>query len=347
MANHTKWTDQNNLLSRIMLIALCAMAFERIANPKTPLAAAEPPLLPESVTSFGAAISGDDLYVYGGHTAEPHEYFQQAQANTLWRLNLKASQQWESLGNGPRLQGLAMIAHGNQLYRIGGFTARNHQGEEQDLWSQAAVACYDSRKHKWHPVTSLPEPRSSFDAALLDNQIVVVGGWQMQGQHKKKWHKTAYTLDLTKANARWQALPEPPFQRRALAVATHNGKVFSVGGMQPMGGPTTRVDIYDPISKCWTLGPPLPGKAMEGFGCSAFSTGEFLYVSTLSGQLQRLAKDAKSWQFVQQLKRERFFHRMLSTSDKQLLLIGGASMSQEKFRAIDVVDVTQNNQSSK
>ncbi len=297
------------------------------------------PVLPKSVTSFGAAITGNALFIYGGHTGRAHEYYNEAQENTLRRLDLKSPKAWESLETGPRLQGLAMVAHNGKLYRIGGFTAKNKDGQEHDLWSQAGVASYDTRSKHWSDLSPLPEPRSSFDAAVLGGTLYVIGGWNMQGDADKQWHNTAYALDLTSEKLNWSALPKPPFERRALAVAAHGGKLYAIGGMQREGGPTTRVDVFDPTSRKWTLGPSLQGKGMEGFGCSAFATGERLYVTTMKGNLQRLSKDGKSWEIVRQLTRARFFHRMLPYSESQLLSVGGASMSEGRFEQIDVLDV--------
>jgi len=298
------------------------------------------PNIPKEVTSFGGAMTDNALFIYGGHTGEAHSYYNEAQANTLWKLDLKQTKQWESLGEGPRLQGLAMVAYDNKLYRIGGFTARNKEGDEADLWSQADVACYDILKNRWHNTASLPEPRSSFDAAVLDGKIHVVGGWNMQGDAERIWHKTAYSLNLNSDNPVWKPLPEAPFQRRALAVAAYEGKIYAIGGMQMKGGPTTRIDIYNPATQKWSEGPSLKGeKGIVGFGCSAFATGGHLYVSTMNGELQRLADDGKSWEVVRKLDRPRFFHRMLPLNDHQLISVGGASMSTGKHAEIDVIEL--------
>ncbi|MBI2478948.1 MAG: DUF4198 domain-containing protein [Planctomycetia bacterium] len=74
------------------------------------------PAIPELVTSFGAAIVDDALYIYGGHTGDAHSYSAEAQAHP------KA---WEAVAEGAGAQGLALVAHGGKLYRIGGFTAKN------------------------------------------------------------------------------------------------------------------------------------------------------------------------------------------------------------------------------
>lgn len=309
------------------------------ADPQKPAPSSPYPVLPELVTSFGAAICDNALYVYGGHTGKAHSYYRSAQARTLRRLDLKDGKAWESLGEGPELQGLAMVAHGGKLYRLGGFTAMNEEGQEHDLRSTADVASFDTAKKEWQPMSPLPEPRSSFDAAVLGDKVYVIGGWQLKGDEESVWHKTAYALDLKSDNGAWELLPEPPFQRRALAVAAHDGKIFAVGGMQAEGGPSTRVDVFDPTTGKWSIGPSLEGEPMEGFGCSAFATGGKLYVSTIRGNLHRLSADAKSWEIVSQLPSARFFHRMLPLSEQALLVVGGASMETGKFEKVEVIPV--------
>jgi N-acetylneuraminic acid mutarotase len=297
------------------------------------------PDIPELVTSFGAAIAGDSLYMYGGHTGGAHAYSDQTQADTLYRLPLTHEAKWDAVVKGPRLQGLAMVADGEKLYRLGGFIAQNAEGEEHDLHSQAAAARFDSEAKSWQPLPNLPEPRSSFDAAVLDHKIYVIGGWALSGESDSQWHETAYALDLSASQPQWQALAQPPFTRRALAVAAYGEKIYAIGGMQQEGGPTTKVDIYEPATDKWSEGPALPGEPMEGFGCSAFATGGRLYVSTIGGNLLRLAADGKSWEQVTKLERARFFHRMLPLDDSHLVLVGGASMSEGKFGQVDVIEV--------
>ena len=297
------------------------------------------PPLPENVTSFGAAMVDGDLYVYGGHKGAAHAYAKDAQASQLRRLDLENPKAWESLGEGLGLQGLALIAHQGKLYRIGGFTAKNEAGDDHDLWSQADVSRYDVASKRFADISPMPEPRSSFDAALLGDKIYVVGGWNMQGDGETTWSKTAIALDLAAKTPTWTALPAPPFQRRALSVAAHQGKVYAIGGMPQRGGPTTRVDVFDPATDKWSQGPSIQGEGMEGFGSSSFAAGGRLYVSTVAGNLQQLSKDGKSWKTIKKLERARFFHRMLRLGAERLLSVGGSDMKSGKFDEIDIIQV--------
>ena len=296
--------------------------------------------LPEELTSFGAAVLGQTVYVYGGHTGDAHSYSTVEQSDRFWALDLSdVNNDWVKLPSGPRLQGLALVAVGGKLVRLGGFTAMNEKGEEHDLRSQTLVAAFDPSLKVWSELPELPEPRSSFDAVAVGDVIYVAGGWSMQGGEETVWHRSAWSMDLSDANPTWKALPEPPFQRRALSLAAAGDKLFVIGGMQKSGGPTTRVDVYDLQSKTWSIGPAIPGKGMSGFGTAAFSLGDKLYVSAMDGFVHRLSRDGNGWQTIAKQDPSRFFHRMVPIARGEMMLIGGANMQIGKFTDLEVLKV--------
>ena len=295
------------------------------------------PPLEVPITSFGGAISGDFVYVYGGATGTAHSYSVKSQSDQLLRLNLKKPKRWETVAKGPRLQGLALVSHQGVLYRLGGFTAKNAEGEKHDLHSQDSTAKFDPKKGQWEEFPPLPEPRSSFNAAVLGDWLYVVGGWQLRGQEESQWHSTGWRIQLTAKKPKWEALPQPPFHRRALAVAAFDGKIYAIGGMQKNNKPCTKVDIYNPKTRKWEQGPAIQGEPLEGFGCAAFANKGQLYVSTLKGNLQRLNKDGKAWSIARKLPTERFFHQMLPMDSGEFLMVGGASMLTGKHDEIEVV----------
>ena len=301
--------------------------------------------LPRGITSFGAAVIGDWIYVYGGHFGRAHHYSNTSQSNQLSRLNLRKPGDWEVVAQGPRLQGLAMVAHGGKLYRAGGFTAHNDEGDEHDLRSIADFVRFDPETGEWESLADLPEPRSSHDAVVIRDELYVVGGWRLGGE-KPVWHETAWMADLSQDKIAWIRLPDPPFQRRALALGHLDGKLYVIGGMQPKGGPTTRVDVFDPARGKWSQGASMidtradadRGKGMEGFGASAYTLGGRLIVSTYNGNVQVLETAEGEWKIAHQLKDDRFFHRMLPY-ESRLLLVGGASMRSGKRLHFETVEL--------
>lgn len=305
------------------------------------------PALDRGITSFGGAIDGDWLYVYGGHYGEAHHYSRAGQSGDFRRLNLRDPQQWESLPGGPKLTGVALVAHKGRLYRIGGFTAKNSETEEQSLWSQSDFARFDPETRDWKSLPPLPEGRSSHDAAVVGDTLYVAGGWNMQGDAENVWHETAWAVDLSADTLEWKPIASPPFRRRALALAAWQDKLYVLGGMQEQGGPTTRVAVYDPQSNAWSEGPALLGSGMEGFGSAAFACDGRLFATTMSGAVQRLTPDGKKWEFVGQLEHPRFFHRVLPWQDRELVIVGGAHMAVGKIDALERLPVSSPQTASK
>ncbi len=295
--------------------------------------------LPFAITSFGAARSGDALYVYGGHTGEAHSYSNEAQSNKLLRLDLsKPEAGWEEVAEGERQQGLGMVAYKDRVILVGGFTAKNKEGDKHDLHSLPAVRAFDLKSKSWSDLPSLPEPRSSHDVALVGDILYVVGGWNMSGEDNTTWQETAWSMDLSADELKWVAIPNPSFKRRAVATVEHQGKLFVIGGMGEKGGPTKAVAVYDPASKSWSEVAELVGeKAMAGFGASGWSIDGQLIVMTFEGDIELWDNDAKSWKVLGKANDARFFHRLLPIGSKSLIAIGGANMEIGKFLDLEVI----------
>lgn len=296
--------------------------------------------IPEGITSFGGAVIGDRMYLYGGHTGDAHSYYESGQNQDLYMIDFNSLDNWKSLGKGLGLQGLAMVAYNGKLYRLGGFHAHNKKGEKHDLRSVADFSVFNFTTGKWEKLPSMPEPRSSFDAVVKDGVIYVVGGWAMNGQQSTVWSETAYRFDLKKGESKWEKLPNPPFKRRALSLGFQGDQIVAVGGMQQQGGPTNEVAMFDLKSQKWTAGPSLPKSGrMEGFGSSCFNVGGKLIVSTYGGSVYRLDDDADKWVSIGKLDEGRFFHRLLPIGDDRFALVGGASMDSGKFHEVEILNV--------
>jgi hypothetical protein len=218
---------------------------------------------------------------------------------------------------------------------------KNAEGEEQSLWSQDSFAMYDPAAKTWTDLPKLPEPRSSHDAAVLDGKLYVAGGWQLAGEGESRWHDTAWVCDLNQNDLKWEPIVTPPFHRRALSLAAHDGKLYVLGGMQEQGGPCTKCDVYDPVLKTWSQGPALAGTGMEGFGNSSFEIQGQLFASTMSGAVQRLSDDGRTWELAGQLAYPRFFHRLLPTAGGQTVIVGGASMQTGKTLELELLTTVE------
>lgn len=302
-------------------IALAAIAAGAPLPAQTPIEVTDPPVLPAAIASFGAARSGDWLYVCGGHVGRAHEHSRRNVVADFHRLDLREGTTWERLPDGRALQGTALVAHADALYRIGGVTACNEPDEDEDMHSTASVQRYDPRAHTWTELTPLPEPRSSHDACVIGDEVFVAGGWCLAGDEPPAWHATAWVADLTQTPLRWRPLPPPPAPRRALALARLGTDLAVLGGMTAESRSTSAVTIYDPATGTWSAGPDLPG---SGFGIAATSIGDAVLASGSDGRLLRLPPGARAWEPTGALLLPRFFHRLVPVDDDRLLAIGGA-----------------------
>ncbi|MEM7454628.1 MAG: kelch repeat-containing protein [Planctomycetota bacterium] len=288
---------------------------------------------PRGMTSFGAAVMGDHIYVMGGKEGRAHSYASSYQNRDVYALNLESGE-WETIGECRGLQGLAVVAHGEKLYRIGGLEARNAEGEEHDLHSVADFVEFDPSTGEWRDLPSLPEGRSSFDACVAGDTIYVVGGWTMKGAEEASWCSTALTFDLDNPEAGWTAF-EAPFRTRALAVRSLNGQVFAVGGIEEEGGPTSAVHVFDIEGRQWSEMADVPsGRGMKAFGCSAAVVNNELLVSVYDGAIYQL--DGENWAHSHQMDDGRFFHQMLPIEGGSFAMVGGAHMDVGKFHEVDV-----------
>lgn len=313
-------------IGQILLCALCSVMLLPMAG-----AADELPDLPEGIASFGAAVAGDSLYVFGGHVGKTHQHSVENIFHRFLRLDLsKPTLGWQTLGDVEGLQGLPMVSDGQRVCRFGGLEARNFQDDEtEDLHSLADVSCFDPAKGDWQSLPPLTRPRSSHDAVRVGHRLYVLGGWQLRGVGEDPvWHDQMEVLDLAAKELRWTTVAQP-FQRRALAVAAAGGRVYAFGGLAS-DGTSRQVDVYDIETGTWSPGPALPEmaeKRMKGFGVSAFGVDDRIYLSAADGIVHALDAGAEAWQEgLATLHTPRFFHRLLHHGGR-LLFVAGAAKS--------------------
>jgi N-acetylneuraminic acid mutarotase len=305
----------------LILIACSVPSTRRDTGAAQPAAALAP--MPEAVTSFGAVTDDGWLYVFGGHKGERHDYSANEVSGSFHRLRLSDGRVWESLPGAEPSQGLPLIAHQGSIYRIGGMAARNPAGAKQDLFSTAHFQRFDPRRGQWEKVASLPAPRSSHDAVVMGDKLYVAGGWQLAGgTNKPVWPANALVLDLKNPGAGWREFPQP-FQRRALALAAQESRLYCIGGMNRDNQPTLAVDIYDTSTGVWSKGPDLPAGKHKGFSCSAIAQNGRIYANAFQGDLLRLAADGGSWEVVGRVQHPRLSHRIVAAGTTQLIALGG------------------------
>jgi hypothetical protein len=233
------------------------------------------------------------------------------------------------------LQGTALVAVGGRLVRIGGMSARNGRGGAEDLISTDSVTTFDPAANRWLPGRSLPETRSSHDAAADARHLIVAGGWSLRGAGQEPvWHQHALVRALDDADGAWEAIPQP-FQRRACAVAIWRGEAYVVGGISPEGKPSRDVFIFNLSTREWRSGPALP---MSGFGAALCVVEHGLLLGLMDGSLHLLESGSEEWRRVGATIFGRYFQRMVPMDGGRVAVVGGASRDGH-FAHIEVLAV--------
>lgn len=299
--------------------------------------------LPESLTSFGAAVQDDYLYVFSGHSGDAHGFGSDLLVKHFRRIKFDDPRaDWEELAMQPPAQSVAIVSDGEFIYRIAGLSFLNSGNEEKaNFNSTNYFAKYDPSTDEWTELAPLPGPRSSLDAAIVGRSIFVAGGWNLQGKSSRDvpWYDDILEFDLDDPDSGWQSLPGPGYLTRAVSVAAHDDKLYVLGGIQKRGI-TRQVSVFDPMTSEWTKGPDLKADSSSaGFAVSAFATGGHLYYTGSSGVIYRLDSDANDWEVADRLMFPRMFLRLLPVRDNRLIALGGTGSVTGRTAVVESIRV--------
>lgn len=290
------------------------------------------PNIPEGISSFGATVCGDDVYVFGGHVGRiPGNSLDSLSPHFVRHSISHPEGPWEVLPMKDSSQSPGLVAWNGNVYRVGGLSFDNRQGEETVYHSLAEFTKFDPKTKTWTSLPALPAPRSSLDAAVVDGKLYVIGGWNLQGTNvmEAPWHEDALVFDLGNESGEWKPVAKPPFVKRALAVAGHDHKVWVLGGMSKTNSITTETHSYDTKTDTWTAGPEVKGREQfAAFAMSAFECAGKLCYSGTDGVLYTLDDAKAEWTPQERLLFPRSFHRLVaSDGDGPLVAVGGISRS--------------------
>jgi hypothetical protein len=221
---------------------------------------------------------------------------------------------------------------------------------------QAAAAgrpAIDATPHSFPP---LPEATSSFGAVACDGWLYVYGGHtpRTHAYHTKAVSGRFHRLNLADGKT-WEELPGGP-GLQGMNLATHNGKVYRVGGMQPRNETGDRADNYsvsdvarfDPAAKRWEAMPPLPRPrsshdvvvvgdkliVLGGWDMRGRARGND-WTGTM--EVMDLSAARPAWQTVPQPFERRAL--IAAVHGEKVYVIGGFDEDSDPSRRVDVYDV--------
>lgn len=137
------------------------------------------------------------------------------------------------------------VGYENELVVIGGWRPQGN-----DVTAQVSDRAFRLTPDGWQELPRLGRPRAAGAAAVVDGQIVVVGGQNDDG---------LVTPTEIFDGSGWRDAAPIPTGREHLAAASDGQFVYAVGGRDH--NPDTNVDVlerYDPAGDQWTSLPPMP-----------------------------------------------------------------------------------------
>jgi N-acetylneuraminic acid mutarotase len=143
-----------------------------------------------------------------------------------------------------------VAAVGGKIYLLGGEIEGASTGRPETF--VANVWMHDPAVGGWVARSPMPTPRGGGGKAVIEGKIYVAGG-RPPGGHAFEVYDPA--------TDKWEKLPDLPTQRNHLAMVAVGGKIIVAGGRTGPGAMAERVDvveIYDPATRRWTRGAPLP-----------------------------------------------------------------------------------------
>jgi N-acetylneuraminic acid mutarotase len=139
---------------------------------------------------------------------------------------------------------------GGRIYVLGGEIEGASTGKPEVFVSN--VWMHDPAVGGWVARSPMPTARGGGGKAVIDGKIYVAGGRPPGGSAFEVYDPATDT---------WEKLPDLPTQRNHLAMVALGGKIVVAGGRTGPGAMAERVDaveIYDPKTRRWTKGAPLP-----------------------------------------------------------------------------------------
>ena len=144
-----------------------------------------------------------------------------------------------------------VAAAGGKIYMLGGEIEGASTGNPEKFVSN--VWMHDPAKGGgWVARAPMPTARGGGGKAVVNGKIYVAGGRPPGGSAFEVYDPAA---------DKWEKLPDLPTQRNHLAMVAIGGKIIVAGGRFGPGAGAERTDvveIYDPATRRWSKGAPLP-----------------------------------------------------------------------------------------
>ncbi|KAJ8668028.1 hypothetical protein QAD02_009691 [Eretmocerus hayati] len=190
---------------------------------------------------FGVAVLNDFIYACGGSSDK-------LVLKSVERYCIE-SNSWEfvkPMNKGRQRAGI--VASAGYIYAIGGCI-----DSETVLNS---VERYDPRANKWVFVEQMPVPKKSFGTAALGGKLFVIGGASKNVNCLNVYGNKCLVYDPE--TDWWESCADLAESKGNIPVIIHEGRIWTIGGDRGIEGYVKTIEIFDPKTNSWSIGPSLP-----------------------------------------------------------------------------------------
>jgi hypothetical protein len=168
---------------------------------------------------------------------------------------------WEKKSDLPAANaGGAVVEYNGKIYLFGGSTGSGI-GAAEGTKSKATYV-YDPSTDTWTQKSNMPSERSAVRAAVLNDKIYVVGGYNGLNGTTLAMTKTLQIYDPIADT--WTTGTDMVTARAWAAVTAIDGKVYVFGGASAPGTYLKSVEAYDPVTNKWTAKSSIPKEIPQG-----------------------------------------------------------------------------------
>ena len=157
---------------------------------------------------------------------------------------------------------LATVAYNGKIYVIGGLEGT----DDKDCKNSTAVEQYEPNTDSWTQMANMPTPRHGHSAVVIDNKILVVGGYTDSGP-------TDMVEEYDPIIDKWATKSNMPTPRGFFGLVTLCNYMYAIAGrVRQENGP---IEQYDYKNDLWTQLEPLPER-INRFGITLFDNKVYI-----------------------------------------------------------------------
>jgi N-acetylneuraminic acid mutarotase len=192
--------------------------------------------MPTARDGLGAAVVGDAIFAIGGRAQTAGPCSDATPLATVERYDINTDT-WTTVAPLPTPRSdVGVIAHGGKIYVIGGCTGLGSGTVSNE------VDIYHPTTNTWTLGAPLPTARAAFyGIGIKGDRIYVIGGEDASAAPSPA--NEVYAI----AHNTWSTATPMPNPRAEMGVASHGGRIYTVGGALPCCGASTSTnDVFKP-----------------------------------------------------------------------------------------------------